>query len=210
MKEAHNWDSPRTIAAALMGLLNLSRSNVLEKELRKKLHNLYFKNSYKSWVWFESNLTYANAIIPWALWETYLKRNCKTSLEIAERTTNFLIEKCQQDNIPAPVGNNGWYFKGKKKAIYDQQPIDPAYMVCCLEKAYFATKNDFYRSWAEKWYRWFFGYNIKGTSLVDNNFACHDGLTPEGVNLNQGAESSICFLMAFIAADRLGIGKWLY
>ncbi|MEA2015732.1 MAG: hypothetical protein U9O59_03320 [Actinomycetota bacterium] len=210
IKEAHNWNSPRAIAAALMGLLNLSRSNALEKEMRKKLHNFYFNNSYKDWIWFESYLTYANAIIPWALWETYLRRNCKTSLEIAEKTTNFLIEKCQQDNIPAPVGNNGWYFKGREKAVYDQQPIDAAYMVCCLEKAYLSTKDDFYKRWAEKWFRWFFGYNIKGVYLVDKNFGCYDGLTPKGINSNQGAESSICFLMAFLSANRLGIGKWLY
>ena len=51
-------------------------------------------------------------------------------------------------------------------------------MVCCLEKAYYATKSNFYKSWAEKWYRWFFGYNIKEISLIDKNFACYDKLTP--------------------------------
>jgi hypothetical protein len=209
IKEAYNWSSPRAIAAALMGLLNLDYSGVLEKELRRKLYDFYFNNSNNDWIWFEDYLTYANAIIPWALWETYITRNCGTSIEIAERTTNFLINECQKDNIPVPVGNDGWYFKGKKKAIYDQQPIDPAYMVCCLEKAYFATKNDFYKKWAEKWYRWFFGYNINGLSLIDSNFSCHDGLTSEGISSNQGAESNICFLMAFLAAGRMRIGEWL-
>jgi len=201
---AYRWTSPRAMAAALLGMVHLKHMHNLEKHLRDKLHKLYFKNHSDDWVWFENYLTYANAILPWALWESYLKRKCKTSLEIAEKTTEFLIEKCQKNNIPAPIGNRGWYYKGGKKALYDQQPIDSAYMVCCLEKAFQATGKYFYRDWAEKWYRWFFGNNIKGLSLIDKNFACHDGLTPEGVNLNQGAESNICFLMAFLVAGRLG------
>jgi hypothetical protein len=203
--DAYGWTSPRAMAAALLGLVNLEHTHNLELELRKKLHELYFENYSKDWIWFENYLVYANAIMPWALWETYLRRKCEKSFEIARKTTDFLIEECQKNNRPAPVGNRGWYFKEGRKAIYDQQPIDSAYMVCCLEKAYRATGNDYYRKWAEKWYRWFFGYNIKGVSLVDENFACYDGLTPEGVNLNQGAESNICFLMAFLAAKRLGI-----
>ena len=205
IENAYKWTSSRAISVALLGLLNLNIPDNLESKLKLKLHNLYFKNSEGNWKWFESCLVYANAVIPWALWEIYLKRKCKTSLKIAKETTAFLIKECQENNVPSPVGNRGWYFKGGVKALYDQQPIDSAYMVCCLEKAYYATKNNFYKSWAEKWYRWFFGYNIKGISLIDKNFACYDGLTPEGVNLNQGAESNICFLMAYLAAKRLGI-----
>jgi len=78
-------------------------------------------------------------------------------------------------------------------------------MVCCLEKAYYATEDSYYLTWAEKWYRWFFGNNINNAPLIDKNLACYDALNPEGVNLNQGAESNICFLMAFLAAKRLGI-----
>jgi len=78
-------------------------------------------------------------------------------------------------------------------------------MVCCLEKAHHATKDDIYLSWAEKWYKWFWGNNINNKLLIDENFACCDALTPEGVNLNQGAESNICFLMAYLSAKRLGL-----
>ncbi|HEY4695564.1 MAG TPA: hypothetical protein VIH13_01590 [Candidatus Hydromicrobium sp.] len=205
IEDASSWTSIRAISPALLGLLSLDYQHSLENELKAKLHNFYFETYSIDWVWFEKYLVYANALIPWALWETYLKRKCKTSFEIAEKTTRFLIEKCQENNIASPVGNKGWYFKGCEKALYDQQPIDSAYMVCCLEKAYYATENNFYLSWAEKWYEWFFGHNLKGNSLIDENFACYDGLTPEGVNLNQGAESNICFLLAFLAARRLGI-----
>ena len=124
-----------------------------------------------------------------------------------KKQQNFLIKNCQENNVPSPIGSNGWYFRGKNKALFDQQPIDAGYMVCCLEKAYYATEDSFYLTWAEKWYKWFWGNNIKNTSLIDENFACYDGLNPEGVNLNQGAESNICFLMAYLAARRLGIAK---
>ena len=205
IKDAHNWTSPRAISAALLGLLNLDYQSSLEKELKVKLHNYYFETHSDNWEWFENYLVYANAIIPWTLWEIYLKRKCEISFEIAKKTTGFLINNCQENNIPSPIGNKGWYTRDSNKALFDQQPIDPGYMICCLEKAYYATKDNIYLSWAEKWYKWFWGNNINNTSLIDENFACYDALTPEGVNLNQGAESNICFLMAYLAAKRLGL-----
>jgi hypothetical protein len=205
IKDAYSWTSPRAISTALLGLLNLDRQCSLEKELKVKLHNFYFETHSDNWEWFENYLVYANAIIPWALWEIYLKRKCKTSFKIAKKTTEFLISNCQENNIPSPIGNKGWYTRSSNKALFDQQPIDPGYMVCCLEKAYCATKDNIYLSWAKKWYKWFWGNNIKDTSLIDKNFACYDALTPGGVNLNQGAESNICFLMAYLASKRLGL-----
>ncbi len=207
IKDSYSWTSPRAISSALLGLINLDDHESLENELKTKLHNFYFNSCSDDWEWFENYLVYANAIIPWALWEIYLKRKCKISFEIAKKTTEFLLMNCQENNIPSPIGNNGWYLRGKDKALFDQQPIDAGYMVCCLEKAYYATKDSFYLTWAEKWYKWFWGNNIKNTILIDENFACYDGLNPEGVNLNQGAESNICFLMAYLAARRLGIAK---
>ena len=207
IKDAHTWTSPRVISAALLGLLNLDCQHSLENKLKARLHNYYFETHSDNWEWFENYLAYANAIIPWALWEIYLKRKCKISFEIAKKTTEFLINNCQENNIASPIGNKGWYTRDSNKALFDQQPIDSGYMVCCLEKAYCATKDNIYLSWAEKWYKWFWGNNINSTPLIDENFACYDALTPEGVNLNQGAESNICFLMAYLAAKRLGLDQ---
>lgn len=207
IKDSHSWTSPRAISSALLGLINLDHQDSLENELKTKLHNFYFSSYSDNWDWFEDYLVYANAIIPWTLWEIYLKRKCNKSFTIAKKTTEFLIKNCQENNVPSPIGNNGWYLRGKNKALFDQQPIDAGYMVCCLEKAYYATKDSFYLNWAEKWYKWFWGNNIKNVILIDKDFACYDGLNPEGVNLNQGAESNICFLLAYLAARRLGIIK---
>ena len=207
IKDAYSWTAPRAMASALLGLMNLDHEHSLENKLKERLHSRYFDSRSDEWEWFEDYLVYANAIIPWALWEVYLKRNCKKSFEIAKKTTEFLIISCQENNIPSPIGCNGWYLRGKSKALFDQQPIDAGYMVCCLEKAYYASRQHYYLDWAKKWYDWFWGYNINSIPLIDENFACYDGLNPEGVNLNQGAESNICFLMAYLAARRLGITK---
>lgn len=207
IKDAYGCTSPRAMSAALLGLLNLDCSDGLENKFKTKLHDFYYNTVSSDWSWFENYLAYANAIIPWSLWELYIKRGCRISFEVAKKTTDFLINVCQENSIPAPIGSNGWYYKGSRKAIYDQQPIDSCYMVCCLEKAYYATGNQYYLNWAEKWYKWFWGNNINNVPLIDKGFACYDALTPEGVNLNQGAESNICFLMAYLSAKRMGIVK---
>ena len=69
IEDAHNWTSIRAISAALLGLLNLDYQHDLENELKAKLHNFYFETYSDDWIWFENYLVYANALIPWALWE---------------------------------------------------------------------------------------------------------------------------------------------
>lgn len=201
----HSWVSPRAIATALLGLSFLPTQSPLEKELTEKMHQFYKQVAAENWQWFENYLTYANAILPWACWEISLSRKDREMEKIADITTKFLIDNCQIKGIPAPIGNQGWYKKGGEKALFDQQPIDVAYMVCCLEKAYLCTKNQFYLNWAKKWWEWFWGNNINKISLIDKDNACYDSLNKEGVSLNQGAESNICFLMAYLAAKRLNI-----
>ena len=204
-KNAYLWVSPRAIAAALVGLAHLPSQNLLEEKLAEKMKQFYQQVATPDWQWFENYLTYANAILPWACWEIALSRKDKEMEKIAEVTTKFLIDTCQIKGIPAPIGNQSWYQKGGEKVFFDQQPIDVAYMVCCLEKAYLNTKNQFYLDWAKKWWEWFWGNNINKISLIDKEGACYDSLNKEGISLNQGAESNICFLMAGLAAKRLGL-----
>lgn len=204
-KLVQNFDYPRAIATSLLGLTSERKASNLENQLTERLLEYFRKTASPNWQWFENYLTYANPILPWACWEVSINRNNSEAKKIAEESTNFLIEQCQIKGIPAPIGNQSWYKKGGGKAVFDQQPIDAAYMVCCLEKAYLVTQNPFYLEWAKKWWGWFWGNNLLKIPLVDRNFACYDGLTPTGVNLNQGAESNICFLLAFLAAKRMSL-----
>lgn len=191
-RKVSGWKYTRSIAIALLGLK--------EKYLADELVDMFYKKSSSKWQWFEDELVYANAVIPWSLWKF-------GEIEVAKKTTNFLIKECQIDGVPAPIGCKGWYKRGGKKALYDQQPVDVAYMVCCLEQAFFKTKESFYLEEAKKWWGWFWGNNTRGVRVVDEKGACFDAITDkeDKVNLNQGAESNICYLMAWLAAERLGL-----
>lgn len=203
-KKAEEWKHVRSVAYLLLGLVS-QKKELLEDNLTERILKTYKEDD--GWNWFENCLVYGNALLPWALWERGRIRQDKKALEIAEKSTRFLLEKCQEGGIPLPIGCKGWHAKNGAINKYDQQPIEAAYMVCCLEQAYLATRNKFYWEQAKNWWKWFGGNNIRGVSLLDKNGACFDAITdkPEKVNLNQGAESNICFLMAYLAAKRLGI-----
>jgi len=198
------WEYPRAIAYAILGLLE-GEEQEIEGFLINKLVSLFREEG--EWKWFDNYLTYGNALLPWALWKRSVVRNDKNSMKVAEITTKFLIDNCQDQGVPMPIGCKGWYKKGGIKAKYDQQPVDAAYMICCLEQAYLATNNEYYRNQANSWWRWFWGNNTRGVSLIDQNGGCYDAITDKSdkVNFNQGAESNISFPMAYLAAKRLGL-----
>lgn len=204
IRQATNLAYLRSTAYVLLGLLE-GEERAEEKLLVDRLFSAFKEDG--SWKWFENYLVYGNSLLPWALWKRAVKRGDNEAMNIAKKATGFLIETCQDNGVPMPIGCNGWYLRGKKKNKYDQQPVDAAYMICCLEQAYLATDDNYYLDWARKWWGWFFGNNTKGVNLIDENGACFDAVTgkPEGINLNQGAESNICFLMAYLSAKRMGI-----
>lgn len=201
--ESGKWIHIRSISSAILGLTCLKKQSETEKKLVKKIYNFYENNSDNDWQWFESKLTYANAIIPWSLWRVAKTRNDKQALKIAKESTEFLVNKCQKNGVPLVIGCNGWHCKTDTDINeYDQQPIDAAYMVCCLEAAYETTKNKYYLDWLSKWGKWFFGNNTKQICMIDDKGGCFDGITNCGFNENQGAESNICYLMTLAAIKR--------
>ncbi len=102
--------------------------------------------------------------------------------------------------VPVPIGQDGWYFKGKEKAIYDQQPIEAAMMVMSNLALFKATQEKNYLDNALKWMSWYYGNNTKQVEVYDSvTGGCFDGINSDGVNLNQGAESIITYLLAYLA-----------
>jgi len=204
LKRAESWTHLRSKAYLILGLVNGERSS-LEDKLTDEILKTYREDG--DWHWFEDKLTYGNALIPWALWKRGRIRQDKKSLEIAKKTTDFLLKIYSKDGVPMPVAHNGLDKGEANRIYYDQQPIEAGYIVMCLEEAYMATNDNYFREMAEKWWGWFWGNNINKAKLIDDNFACYDGLTvkTDKVNLNQGAESNICFLMAYLAVRRLGL-----
>jgi uncharacterized protein YyaL (SSP411 family) len=96
-----------------------------------------------------------------------------------------------------PIGQSHWYKNKNKRSEYDQQPEDPAAMMLALAAAYKYTERQEYRKLAEQCFSWFLGKNSLNISLYDETTGgCYDGLHPDRVNLNQGAESLVSYLMS--------------
>lgn len=161
------------------------------------LAELFIKNNKPKWFWFEDSLTYANAVLPEALFLAYKSTKNKQYLEIAKKSLDFLISVSFEGPIYIPIGQNGWYRYNENKQIFDQQPEDIEAIVGCLSTAYNITHQKRYKNLMYKSFYWFLGNNILGKQVYNQTTgACHDGLTSEGVNLNQGAESTVSYLLA--------------
>jgi hypothetical protein len=125
-------------------------------------------------------------------------------LQIATKSLNFLINTQTINNIFVPIGNRGWYTKGSTRAIYDQQSVEAS---CTTEAAIAAFRNtgeEAYLKAAHDAFEWFFGRNLKGVTLYDpENGSCSDGITPQGLNQNKGAESTLAYLQARLNLEEI-------
>jgi len=149
------------------------------------------------WQWFEYVFTYSNGMIPRLLFMAYETFGDARYREVAERSLEFLTSLCVIDGKLAPIGCNGWYFRGMERAFYDQQPVDPMAHTLSYLTAFDATGERDYLKLAKTCFDWFFGHNTVGEALYDPvTGGCYDALTEEGPNLNQGSESTISCLLA--------------
>lgn len=199
-------NAPRAKAYCLAGLLYLSQIDEggewLDEieDLADDLVNLYRKYSDKNWKWFENSLTYANGIFPYALTLAYDALGKEEYLVIAKESLDFLNkETTGSKGIPMPIGQDGWYVKGKKKAIFDQQPLEAADMTLAFIALYKVTLDEAYLMEAKNWFAWYHGNNVHQIEVYDSvTHGCFDGIKKEGVNLNQGAESILTYLIAYL------------
>ncbi len=209
---ASNFESLRAKAFAILGLCsyyeafpddrNLARNIVL---LTNQLTDYYRVEAYSEWCWFEPYLTYANSRLPQALFKAYRAVGHEKYVRIAKKSFDFLIETQIIDGKFVPIGNKGWYKKGDERAFYDQQPIEASCMVEAALTAFYITDEEKYKRLAHLAFEWFLGKNTQNVVVYDTvTGACHDGITPEGLNLNQGAEATISYLLARLELENLG------
>ena len=198
-----NIKSPRAAAFSIIGLyfynkLKKSPENISKIRRRSDyLVSFYNGCSSKEWKWFEKYLTYANSKLPEALFYSYLATKDKKYLDVAKSSLAFLSSVTFEDGVFAPIGQNGWYFKDGKKANFDQQPIEAGNMVQTLILANQVTNEKRYLDQAIKAFKWFLGVNSLNNFIYDESTGgCHDGLGRFSINLNQGAESTLAYLMA--------------
>ncbi len=200
----HQYDFPRANAFIIKGLSLLKPRHQIScyKDIIKKsseyLFSLYKKNSDTDWQWFENSLTYANGIFPEAMFLSYLINKDPQYLKVAESSLEFLINNSFQGPIYVPIGQKTWFQKGdQNRQHYDQQPEDVVAMVQALKTAYKVTKKRKYKNLMFKTFYWFLGNNLLGEQVYDKTTGgSFDGLTPTGVNLHQGAESTVSYLLA--------------
>ena len=199
--------SPRGMAYAIFGMRSYLRhfpgaSDVKRHMLHaaETLVNLYHHYADTEWNWFEDILTYDNAVLPHALFEAYLTTANETFLDIATKTCDYLLEKTFTGEHFSFVGCNGWYPRGGAKAQFDQQPLEAVSTAMMLRGAYEATDNPNYLKLQKKAFDWFLGENDLSIPLYDfRTKGCSDGLEKNGVNLNQGAESMLSFMLTLLS-----------
>ncbi|HEX5420280.1 MAG TPA: glycosyltransferase [Gammaproteobacteria bacterium] len=197
---------PRGTAQAALGLVSLLQIEPAVADVRGGLDRLiarlmecYRANATADWPWFESMLTYDNAILPLALFAAYKVTGERATLRAARESLEFLEEICFDGDRLQLVGNTGWHSPGGEKACADEQAIDAAAFVLAFRCAYTVTKDRHYLQRMRAAFAWFLGANRLGLPLYD--FAtggCRDGMGLAHVNQNQGAESTICFLMSLL------------
>jgi Glycosyl transferases group 1 len=199
-----NLKSIRAIANTVIGISNfLSRYPDNEKMihiltvLTAKLTAQYVNETTDTWKWFEPVLCYDNAILPLALWHSFMVTKNKKVKNIAVETTDFLRQESVVNGHISLVGNT-WYYKGNEKPANGQQPINAMALVMMYQKAWQATKDEIYYRQMHKSFSWFLGNNDLGIPLFDEETnGCCDGLDLSCVNRNQGAESTISYHLAY-------------
>ena len=196
----------RGVANTMIGIHHYLKVNPHDGRIVNELNQLaiplidaYLDHKSGDWHWFEQKLTYDNAILPLALLCHYEITKHGQSLNIALEALEFLTEKTLSFGFLNPVGNDGWLEKNSPMALYDQQAIETMAMVLVYFKAYEITKDVKYMHHLYQSYLWFLGENSLNLPLYDHETkGCADGLQPHGVNRNQGAESTLAYLISHL------------
>lgn len=199
------FTSPRAWAFTILGLHEYLRkldgdllAHRLRLALAQRLLDLHDNQSSPGWPWFEPILSYDNARLCHALILTGRWAEQQTLLDRGLDTLRWLAaEQTGGDGCFRPIGSNGFWPKDGEKAAFDQQPLEAAATVSACLEAHAATGEPFWLSEAVRAFDWFLGRNDLNQPLYDaSNGGTCDGLHANRANLNQGAESTLSFLIA--------------
>jgi glycosyltransferase involved in cell wall biosynthesis len=205
LKTSTELSSPRAWAATLIGIHEYLRRlsgdrmvNQVRETLTTRLIDLYQRTASADWQWFEDVLSYDNARLSHALILSGRWTSNAKALEIGVQTLGWLteIQRVPQGHF-RPIGCNGFYRRGEERADFDQQPIETLAMVSACVEAYRTTEDPVWLNEARLAFEWFLGRNDLGLELYDpSTGGCYDGLHEDRVNENQGAESTLAFLLS--------------
>lgn len=193
--------SPRAWAFALLGIHEYQKrfsndrlAKIFQKQLQDKLVQLFTATATDDWPWFESVLSYDNAKLAHAL----VLADDPSLVAIGLKSLRWLAElQTSERGHFQPIGTNGFYVKNQPRAYFDQQPLEVQSMVSACLAAYKVTNDTFWYKRSARIFKWFVGLNDLGLPLYDPlTGGCCDGLHTDRVNRNQGAESTLSYLLA--------------
>ncbi len=199
------FTSPRAWAFSLLGiheyLQRLSGDRLatqIREALTARLMGLFDQVAQKDWPWFEAVLSYDNAKLAHALILSGRVTGQKPVLDRGLQTLRWLVEvQTSESGDFRPIGSNGFYPRGGTRATFDQQPVDAHAMVSACVEAHRATGESWWLEQAQHAFDWFLGWNDLGFELYSSNTGgCRDALHVDRVNQNQGAESTLAFLLS--------------
>jgi glycosyltransferase involved in cell wall biosynthesis len=206
------FHSTRAMAFIIKGVYyyntkSVSQENIaIIKKLANRLVQMYKHEADKEWNWFESYLTYGNSILPEAMLCAWLATDKLIYKEIAKSSFDFLLSKIFIKNRIQVISNKGWLKKENilaPSAIGGEQPIDVAYTILALNKFDAVFKNEKYFEKMATAFSWFLGNNHLYQIIYNPcTGGCYDGLEEDYVNLNQGAESTVSYLMARLVLEK--------
>ncbi|MBN8823606.1 MULTISPECIES: glycosyltransferase family 4 protein [unclassified Spirosoma] len=193
--------SPRAWAFALLGIYEYQKKfnddrmvKTIQRQLLDKLLFRYTETATEDWPWFENTLSYDNAVLAHAL----IRSGEEKLVPIGVNSLRWLIGiQTAKSGHFQPIGSNGFYTKGQPRAYFDQQPLEAQSTVSACLAAFDVTGNDEWHRTAIRVFKWFLGLNDLGLSLYDQQTGgCRDGLHIDRANQNQGAESTLSYLIA--------------
>jgi len=197
--------SPRAWALGLKAIHEYLRKlsgdrtvNLMRDTLTDQLLETFSETSSKEWPWFENVLSYDNASLPHALILSGRWSQRSEALDVGLRSLRWLmaVQTAEAGHF-RPIGSNGFYRRWHHRATFDQQPLEACASVSACVEAWSATEDPFWLDEAWRAFAWFLGGNDLHLTLYDaRSGGCFDGLRDDSVNQNQGAESTLAFLLA--------------
>ncbi len=205
--------SPRACAYALLGIQEYLCSYAGDRDaqrvrfaLARRLLDMYESIRRPDWKWFEDVLAYGNARLPQAMLQVGSACSDQRMVSAGLEALDWLLktQHCETNGHFVPIGSQGFYRQGGEKARFDQQPLEAAGAVSASLQAYRVTGDSRWRNEAWSAFNWFLGDNDLQLPLYDSvTGGCRDGLHPDRANENQGAESTLSFLMALLEMSSL-------
>ena len=211
MKAVEYFKSPRAIAFALVGIHAYlhkfsgdSEARGVREIIANRLFDQFNNIATEDWPWLEDSLNYANGKLPHALLLSGQWMQRSDMVDMGLRSLKWLLTIQTEDNHFVPIGNKGWYKKEGSKARFDQQPVEANAMIEACVEAFNITRDKTWIDNAVMCFNWFLGHNDLNLPLYDpKTGGCRDGLMADGINQNEGAESTLAWLLSLMTLQKI-------